>query len=91
MSKMAGAGPWAVEFCKSLGLDSHMTHGITLRVYPNEAVSATIEIYIDSENTDVLEVIKKCAWIEEPKPIQTIGDEFDSYVKVGKVDLDEIP
>ncbi len=66
MAKMSGTDPWVHELCLALGEDPKGVKSITIRIAVGEIVSATIEKYVDRENTHFLETIRKVGWKEQP-------------------------
>lgn len=66
--KMVGAGPWSAEFARAFGLDPSLSHSITLHVSPDAVVEASVKLYVDENNTDIVDTIKKHVWTDESPP-----------------------
>ena len=65
MKKMIGVGEWASELCLAFGEEPGEVSSITLHVAVNEAVTVTIEKFVDRDNKKVLAVVKKVVWVED--------------------------
>ena len=72
MPKMLGGGnDWVRELVRAFGEDPAETRSLFLSVVVNEAVTVTIEKYVDRNNTDAIQIIKKIVWTDENNiPVQ---------------------
>jgi len=59
------------ELVRAFGEDPAETRSLFLSVVVNEAVTVTIEKYVDRNNTDAIQIIKKIVWTDENNiPVQ---------------------
>jgi hypothetical protein len=67
MLKVCGSDEWTLNLIRALGEDPSKTKNITINIPVREAVTMTVEKYVDGSTDGATEIIKKVAWIDPEK------------------------
>ncbi len=57
MAAISGQGEFGIRFARALGLDSEKIKNIDLHVHADDAVMATIEMYVYKEDFERVELV----------------------------------
>ncbi len=62
VNPVLGSGEWASALAEALGEDPSGSYDIELSCVANDVVRVTIKKFVDVDNQEIIDVIKKVAW-----------------------------